>query len=144
MTHAMKTFGVVAALLLVVVAMGCEKKVTLTTMNHTDESLSIRYTTPDDGSRTAGTVGPGGSLTHSVRVKEEELPVQCSYRADNLAGGTLTHTNFPITKDTPGKLWFHVTSQGRLAGPYTKDDVHVESRQGSDVQIDAGQQMIVE
>ncbi|MGC9455868.1 MAG: hypothetical protein ACP5HU_13565 [Phycisphaerae bacterium] len=144
MTHSMRTAALVAVLVLVAVAVGCEKKVTLTTMNHTGQSLNVRYTTPADGTKAAGTVGPNGSLTHAVRVKTDDLPAQCSYRVDNLGGGVLSQTSFQISEDTPGQLWFHVTSDGRLAGPYTKDDVHVESHEGSDVQIDMGGQMIVE
>lgn len=126
----MKTLPTILAILAAVclIGGGCAKQVEITVANHSDMSRSIQLTVPDE-TMTLGTVGAGGKLTSMLKVKNENLPAQCALSAG--AGAT---TNFMVTANSPAKWWFHVTADGRLAGPYGKDDVHVETEDLGEVE----------
>ena len=110
------------------VAAGCEKKVLVTVMNHSDLARTVKLSTPDD-TITMGSVGAeGGRQSMTLVVKTNEMPAQC-----RIAAGTGSDLGFPVTDDTPDKLWFHITKDGKLAGPYRKDDVHAETDKTIDV-----------
>jgi hypothetical protein len=126
---------------LVAIAMlagGCNKKVQLSIANHSSTARTIQVTVPDE-TMTLGQVGAdGGRLTSTVTVKNSDLPAQLQLSAG--AGAT---NSFMVTEDTPDKLWFHVTRDGKLAGPYDKKDVHVETEETGKVNVSVDQQMIV-
>ncbi|MCE5326689.1 MAG: hypothetical protein LLG01_09760 [Planctomycetaceae bacterium] len=109
------------------VAAGCEKKVLVTVMNHSDLARTVRLSTPDE-TMTMGTVGAEGRQSMTLAVKTSDMPAQC-----RIAAGTGSDLSFPVTDDTPSKLWFHITKDGKLAGPYGKNDVHTESEKNVDV-----------
>ncbi|MCE5278083.1 MAG: hypothetical protein ABFD92_10010 [Planctomycetaceae bacterium] len=118
----------VALVACVAVAAGCEKKVLVTVMNHSDLARSVKLSTPDE-TIPMGTVGAeGGRQSMTLAVKTSDLPAQC-----RIAAETGSDLNFPVTDDTPSKLWFHITKGGKLVGPYRKNDVHAETEKTIDV-----------
>jgi hypothetical protein len=117
---------------------GCTKKVQLSVANHSDSVRTVQVTLPEE-TMTLGQVGAnGGRLTSTVTVKTSDLPAQLQLSAG--AGAT---NSFMVTEDTPDKLWFHITRDGKLAGPYDKKDVHVETEETGKVGVSVDQQMIV-
>jgi len=122
---------VAAALVLacVVTMVGCTKKMTVTISNHSVHPRSISVTAPD-GTMPVGAVSPNGRLTHTLAVKTEDLPAQCTYSA-----GAGASQSFTVSEDTKSKLWFRITKEGRLMGPYTADDVHVETEDRGTIQV---------
>ena len=127
----------IAAVMLASAATGCSKKVELTVVNHTDVARTVQLTTPDQ-TLTLGTVGPSnGQLTGTMSVKVSDLPAQVRVAVGSAA------TNATVTEDSPRKWWFHVTSSGEMAGPYGKDDVHVETVKDAELNVKGGQRMIV-
>ena len=130
--------------LLVVVAIcglaatGCQKRVKITFVNSTDETLPVSVTTPSDGTITVGSIGGNSSLPYVVRIPTDDLPALCSAKV-----GLIGRKSFTISEDTKDKLWFHYTDKG-LAGPadeYT--DVTVTKQTGKIV-IESGPTTIVE
>ena len=108
--------------LLVIVALcglaatGCQKKVRITFVNHTDETLPVSITTPNDGTINVGSVGGNSnSIPYTVRIPTDDLPALCSAKV-GLIGGK----SFTISEDTKDKLWFDYTDKG-LAGPRDED-----------------------
>jgi hypothetical protein len=132
------TATIVALTVLPLLAGGCTKKLQLSIVNHTDTARTIQVSLPEE-TMAMGQVGPdGGRLTIKVAVKTSDLPAQLQ-----LSAGAGASTSFMVTEDSPDKLWFHVTRQGKLAGPYEKKDVHVETEETENVDIKAGERMIV-
>ena len=123
---------------LVAGASGCSTKVRLTIANHSDSSRSLQLTGPEE-TQTIGAVSAGGKLTHILKIKNEDLPAQC-----NLAAGPGSRQSFMVTEDSPKKWWFHITAEGRVAGPYGKKDVHTESHLEADVEVQADVETIVD
>ncbi len=123
-----KAIGI-SLLILAVMMVGCTRKTAVTISNHSDLSRNISVTVPD-GTSPVGAVGAGGRLTHTLVVKTEDLPAECSYSA-----GAGASQSFMVSEDTKSKLWFRITKAGKLMGPYTKDDVHVETRQTGEVKV---------
>ena len=74
--------SMVAIALLACVAMtaGCAKKMTVTVWNHSQMARSVTVTAPE-GTTPVGSVGPGGRLSHTLSIKTEDLPAQCTYSA---------------------------------------------------------------
>jgi len=107
-------------------ATGCDKKIELTIMNHSESARTIQLTTPDETS-TIGSVSAGGRMATVLKLKDSDLPAQCRMSAGAAA------QSFSVTKDSPDKWWFHVTKDGQVTGPYGKDDVHSESEKTIDV-----------
>lgn len=115
-----------AVLASVALAAGCDKKIELTVMNHSETTRTIQLTTPEE-TATIGSVSAGGRLATVLKVKDSELPAQCRISAGAAA------QSFSVTKDSPDKWWFHVTKDGQVTGPYGKNDVHSESEKTIDV-----------
>ena len=111
---------------------GCTKKVQITVLNHTEASRTIQLTVPDD-MMTLGAVGPGGRLSSTLAVKKSDLPASC-----RLSAGAGAEQSFAVTEDSPDEWWFHITAAGRLAGPYGKRDVHVETEDGGTIDVPVG------
>lgn len=125
------------ALCVALASTGCSKKMQLTVINHTDLARPVQLTVPHE-TMSVGTVGPGGGrLSTTVSVKEDDLPAQA-----NLSAGTAT-SSFVISKHSPDAWWFHITADGKLAGPYGEDDVHVEAGVDTEVNVQGGSRMIV-
>ncbi len=125
-----KLLGLVVLVTLIATG-GCTKKVDLTVYNHSPSAIGLKVTTPDAGTMSIGTVnGDGGRLSHPVRVKNEDFPAQVT-----LSAGMGNSQSFTVTEDTRNELWFHVTESGRLAGPYEKDDVHVETEDAGEMEV---------
>jgi len=102
---------------------GCGKTVDLTVCNHSAQPAELRLAEPQAGVRNIGRVdGLGGCKTVRLSLPEDTLPADCSLTA----GLTSTQT-FTVGKDTPDALWFHIASDGRLAGPYREPGVFVEA-----------------
>lgn len=111
-----------------VLATGCEKKMLVTVMNHSDLARTVTLSSPDE-TYTVGTVSANeGRQSTTFAVKNDDLPAQC-----RIGAGTGADLNFQVTKDTPDKLWFHITKDGRVTGPYRKDDIHTETEKTIDV-----------
>ena len=108
---------------------GCTKKMRVTISNHSAEARRITVTCPD-GTLPVGAVSAGGRFTHTLAVKAEDLPAQCTYSA-----GMGVSQSFTVSEDTKDKLWFRITKDGQLMGPYTKDDVHVETEDRGTVKL---------
>ena len=108
---------------------GCSKKVEITIYNHTDVSRTVQATVPDE-TMTLGAVGPNGRLSATISVKKSDLPASC-----HLSAGAGAQQSFTVTEDSPSKWWFHVTRAGRLAGPYGRSDVHVETEDRGTVEM---------
>ena len=120
--------------LLVVVALcglaatGCQKKVRITFINHTDEVLPVTVTTPSEGTITFGSVPANSNLRCVVRIPTDDLPALCSAKV-----GLIGSRSFSINEDTKDKLLFHYTDKG-LAGPVDEDtDVAVTKQIGEAV-----------
>lgn len=128
---------VMSAMLCAAMAVGCTKKVTLTVYNHSPNALNVQLTVPD-GTRALGAVSSGGRLTHTVTIKTDDLPSAC-----NLSAGAGSSQSFTVDQDTQGKLWFHITGQGKMTGPYDKDSVHAETSEPDEIQIRSEPRMIV-
>ena len=126
----MKRSNVILAVLLVgtVLMVGCVKKVKVTIMNHSSQPQTVRLTVPD-GTMTVGTVSARGSLSHTLKVKTEDLPAQCNY---SITGSSLS---FTVDEDSPGRWWFHITKDGRITGPYGKKDTHVETEHKGTIKV---------
>jgi len=126
----MKRNNVILAALLIgtVLMVGCVKKVKVTIMNHSSQPQTVQLTVPD-GTMTVGTVSAGGSLSHTLKVKTEDLPAQCNY---SITGSSLS---FTVDEDSPGRWWFHITKDGRITGPYGKKDTHVETEHKSTIKV---------
>lgn len=136
MKRILVTVAVLAALGML--AGGCTKKVTLSITNHSDMTRDIQVTTPEE-TLTLGQVGPnGGKITHPIRIKTEEFPAQVRLSAE---GGA--HVSFTVTDDTKDKLYFHISGEGAMSGPHTKDDVYVETVKDADVTVKSGGRMVV-
>ena len=86
-----------------------------------------------DETMTVGAVSAGGKISTMLVVKAEDLPAQCS-----LSAGDGTQQSFMVTNDSPSKWWFHITKDGRLAGPYGKNDVQAETEQTLDATVPVG------
>ena len=105
--------------------------------NHSDVARQVQLTTPE-GTSTIGAVGAEGSLRTKLVVKNSDLPAQCQ-----LSVGAGAAQSFSVTEDSPAKWWFHVTKDGRLTGPYGKDDTHTETDKTIDVTVPAGRTTIL-
>jgi len=127
----------VALLCSVVLVGGCTKKVQVTVMNHTDVSRPVQLTVPD-GTMVLGSVGPNSSLTSTLKVKTDDLPAPC-----NLSAGGGASQSFTVTEDSPSAWWFHITAEGRMAGPYGENDVHTETEDRGTIEATTGRQMLV-
>ncbi len=117
---------------------GCQKKIDLTFYNHTDTTLPVKVTTPDDGTMNVGTIaGNGSMLNYTIRVNTSDMPANCS------AVVGIGNKSFAVTEDTKEHLWFHYTKQG-LAGPMDSNaNVTVISQTG-EVEVSHGTRMIVD
>jgi len=120
-----------------VLAGGCTKKVQVTVANHSDISRTIQLSSPDE-TMTVGAVSAGGNLTTTLTVKNSDLPAQCYLSAE---GGA--QQSFMVTEDSPSKWWFHVTKDGKLTGPYGKEDTHAESEKTTDISVPIGRTTIL-
>jgi hypothetical protein len=117
---------------------GCTKKIKVTIRNHTTSDKTVQLTVPD-GTRTIGVVGKNSGMTHTLAVKKDDLPAQCHY-----AAGAGASVSFEVSDDSPDIWFFHITNDGKLAGPYGKNDVHTETENRGKVELRTGTQMIVE
>ena len=130
--------------LLVIVALcglaatGCQKKVKITFINHTNETLPVSVTTPSDGTIAVGSIGGNSSLPCVVRIPTDDLPALCSAKV-GLIGGK----SFTISEDTKDKLWFDYTDKG-LAGPRDEDTDASVTQQTGEITIESGPRTIVE
>ena len=116
---------------------GCTKKVQITVMNHTDVSRPIQLTAPD-GTIAIGSVGPKSSLTSTLVVKKDYLPAPC-----NISAGGGASQSFTVLEDSPSAWWFHITAEGRMAGPYGRDDVHTETDDRGTIVVPAGRRILI-
>jgi hypothetical protein len=135
----MKTTHLIALALLsgAICAGGCTKTVKLTVMNHTDISRQVQLTVPD-GTTTLGSVGPNSALSSSMKIKTDDLPASC-----NLSAGTGASQSFTVTDDSPSAWWFHVTKDGKLVGPYGKNDIHTETESGGTIEMRSAPKTLV-
>ena len=120
------------------VATGCQKKVKITFINHTDATLPVSITTPSDGTITVGSVGGNSSLPYVVRIPTDDLPALCSAKV-----GLIGSKSFTVSQDTKDRLWFDYTDKG-LAGPRDEDTDASVTQQTGEVIIRTGPSTIVE
>ena len=106
---------------------GCSKEVTISVRNHSSIAKNIKLTTPS-GTQQIGAVSPGSYITHTTKIKNKLLPASCSCSAG--PGATVP---FPVTKETDRKIFFHISSKGKMSGPYGENDVYVETEKGSNI-----------
>jgi len=131
--------AVVSMLVCVALMVGCSKQVTLTIYNHSSTPRNIEVTVPD-GTRPIGSVSAGGRIVHTVKIRNEVLPAVC-----NLSAGTGASQSFTVDDETQTYLWFHITKNGAMTGPYDQDSVHTETGDPSvDVRLRSEPRMIVE
>jgi len=127
----------IALLCAVVLVGGCTKKVQITVMNHTDVSRPVQLTVPD-GTMALGSVGPNSAMTSTLKVKTDDLPAPC-----NLSAGGSASQSFTVTEDSPSAWWFHITAEGRMAGPYGKNDVHTETEDRGTIEATTRERMLL-
>jgi len=131
--------AVVSMLVCVALMVGCSKQVTLTIRNHSATARNIQITVPE-GTRPIGSVSPGGFIIHTVKIKNDHLPAVC-----NCSAGAGASQSFTVDDQTRKELWFHITKNGVLAGPYDKDAVHTETSDPTvDIKLRSDPRMIVE
>ncbi len=129
---------IVAVALCMLAAVGCQKKVQLTIINHTADTLAVVVTTPDDGSANAGSVqGNGSALTYTVRINVDSLPAPCTIKVGPVSRG------FTVNQDMREKQWFHYTDAG-LAGPTDNKTVTTVVQPVSDIKIKSSVGTVVE
>lgn len=137
----MNMTGKVLSMVVVLTAMatvGCQKKVEFTFINHTDQVLPVKVTTPRGGTQSVGTIGANRSeLPYTVRIDLGDLPAACS-----CAVGIATR-QFTITQDTKGHLWFHRTKDG-LVGPVDKKTTFVSVTETGRIKVTKPGKMVVE
>ena len=130
--------------LLVVVALcglaatGCQKKVRITFINHTDEVLPVTVTTPSEGTITFGSVPANSNLRCVVRIPTDDLPALCSAKV-----GLIGSKSFTISEDTKDKLWFHYTDKG-LAGPADEETDVTVTKPTGEIVVESEPTTIVE
>jgi hypothetical protein len=106
---------------------GCSKKVKLTFVNVTPEELTVSLSVDGGWKHTLGTVPPsGGKLWHRLKIKKDELPAQCQYRAGVHSG------SFTVTEDTPDELWIDLRPGGR---PRVRDK-HTEVKETKTIEVE--------
>ncbi|MBL7132656.1 MAG: hypothetical protein ISS78_01030 [Phycisphaerae bacterium] len=104
--------GVILPALLL--AAGCEKKVKLTFLNRSSESLDLKVTPPGKGPVDMGTlIANGGMLKYEVKVDEDDLPAPCFWKAGHHSGQVL------VVKASPKVILVEI----RAGGPADKRDV---------------------
>ncbi len=104
--------GVILPALLL--AVGCDKKVKLTFLNRSSESLDLKVMLPGKGSVDLGTlVANGGILKYQVEVDEDDLPATCSWKAGHHEG------KLQIVEASPKVILIEI----RPGGPADKRDV---------------------
>jgi hypothetical protein len=116
---------------------GCDKKIKLTIRNHTDVARQVQITNTEE-TMTVGRLAAGSVMRTTLKVKKSDLPAQCGIAAD----GTPTQA-FLVDDDTPGKLWFHITKEGTISGPYGENDEYVETEKTMDITAPVDQRTIV-
>ena len=126
--------GLVACALL---AGGCTKSIDVTVANHSEVARQVQLTTPD-GTATIGSVGADSSLRTKMVIKNSDLPAQCQITA-----GPGVAQSFSVSEDSPSRWWFHVTKDGRMTGPYGRDDMHTETEKTIDVTTPAARTTIL-
>jgi hypothetical protein len=106
------TSVILSALLLL--AAGCDKKVKLTFINTSSQSLDLEVVPPGKGPVDLGTlIADGGMRRYEVKVDEDDLPAICSWRAGHHAG------QVRISEDSPKTILVEI----RTGGPADKRDV---------------------
>ena len=128
-----------AALVCAVMLAGCTKKVRVTVYNHSESPMRVRVTVPDGTVQLGAVSANGGRVSHVVKVKHEDFPAPCSASA-----GPGNMQRFEIDDDTPKKLWFHITTKGRLVGPYEKRDEHVEETIDTEIKVKSRARTVVD
>ena len=129
---------IVAVALCMLAAVGCQKKVQLTIINHTADTLPVVVTTPDDGSANAGSVqGNGSALRYTVRINLDSLPAPCTVKVG------LVSRNFTVNQDMREKQWFHYTDKG-LAGPTDEKTTTTVVEPVSDIKLKTSVGTVVE
>ena len=137
MRMAGKVFAMVL-LLCVMAAVGCQKRIELTFVNHTDTPHEVKVTTPERGTATVGSVGAdGGQLHHTIRINNDDLPAQCSVRV-----GLLSKT-FEVNQDMKDKQWFHRDDKG-LAGPMDKKAVYTTKKVIQEIRTSGGTTTVID
>lgn len=105
--------GVILPALLLLAA-GCDKKVKLTFINTSSQSLDLKLIPPGKTSVDLGTlIANGGTRKYQVKVDEDDLPADCFWRAGHHAG------KVRISKDSPKTILVEI----RTGGPADKRDV---------------------
>ena len=98
---------------LLLLAVGCDKKVKLTFFNRSSQSLDLKVMPPGKGAVDMGTlIANGGMLKYEVKVDEDDLPATCSWKAGHHSG------RIQITKDSPKVIPIEI----RTGGPSDKRD----------------------
>ena len=130
---------VISMLVCVALMVGCSREVTLTIYNHSSAPRNIQVTVPD-ATRPIGSVSAGGRIKHTVKIKNDDLPAVC-----NCSAGAGASQSFTVDDETPKDLWFHITKNGAMTGPYDKDSIHTETGDPDvDIRIRSEPRMIVE
>jgi len=104
--------GVILSALLLLAA-GCDKKVKLTFINTSSQSLDLKVVPPGKSSVDLGTlIANGGMRKYQVKVDEDDLPAVCFWRAGHHLG------QVRISKDSPKAILVEI----RTGGPSDKRD----------------------
>jgi len=131
----MKMLAMGSLLVVGLLAVGCKKEVNLTFVNPTDKALDLRLTTPEEGTEYLGTLPPqGGKIKTKVKIDEEDLPTNLTYRAGEFTG------SIPVSKQSPNSIWVDVDS-GRVRDK--KTTVH-EERKTEIKEVPLKQETVVE
>jgi len=101
----------IGALLCASCLLGCDKRVELTFVNLTDDSLDVHVTRPGEGREYLGVIAPMGKLRHEVEIGEDDLPATVTWSAGTHRG------RFPVTKETQEELWIEIRPLGEPGAP---------------------------
>ncbi|HOF17691.1 MAG TPA: hypothetical protein PK082_02185 [Phycisphaerae bacterium] len=113
--RATRRIFLVCGLALSAALFGCDKKVKLTFVNHTSQSLEVQLSGPGRPGTFVGMVGPtGGKLRHELKIKKDSLPATYQWSAGDLDG------RFTITKETDKQMWLDIKSGGGLRDKHTE------------------------
>ena len=105
--------GVILSALLPLAA-GCDKKVKLTFINTSSQSLDLKVVPPGKASVDLGTlIADGGMRKYEVKVDKDDLPAVCFWRAGHHLG------QVRISQDSPKAILVEI----RTGGPADKRDV---------------------
>ena len=128
-----------AAIVCLAAIAGCDKKVTLTFVNTTDQSRPLELSAPTAGSEHLGVLPPsGGKVKHTLKINKDDLPATVNWQAGD-AGG-----NFTVDKKTPKEQLIYIREGGKSTAPLPKKSELNETRKKEIKDMPVEQHEVVE